>query len=91
MNMTPITASDAIAIYAKAVEKKNLMLTYLWRKTYATKLDKMIRRQAELGYTSVELEYATWMPMVNFIVGLGYRVTHGRVDENTHYLEVSWG
>ena len=54
-------------------------------------MDRMIREQAERGYSSVSLEYATWRPMKNFINALGYKVTHGRVDENTHYLEVSWG
>ena len=91
MKTKMITARDAYAIYEEVVKKKNLMLTNLWEETYAPKLDAMIRKQAELGYTSVNLEYATWMPMMNFIKDLGYGITHGRVDENTHYLEVSWG
>ena len=88
MKPKTITASDAYAIYEEAVKKKNLMLLNLWEETYAPKLDKMIREQAELGYTSVSLEYATWMPMVYFIRDLGYEVTC--YPETPSELEVSW-
>jgi len=87
-NAKMITASDAYAIYEKAVKKKNLMLAKLWEETYAPKLDKLIREQAERGYISVSLEYATWRPMKNFINALGYKVTG--YPEDPYSLVVSW-
>lgn len=88
MKPKTITARDAYAIYEEAIEKKNLMLRSLWEKTYATKLDKLIREQAEFGYTSVTVEYATWRPMKNFIEDLGYKVN--MCPEDLSMLEVSW-
>ena len=88
MKPKTITARDAYAIYEEAVKKKNLMLAKLWEETYAPKLDKMIREQAERGYISVSLEYLTWRPMKKFIEDLGYKVN--MCPEDLSMLEVSW-
>ena len=88
MKPKTITARDAYAIYEEAVKKKNLMLLSLWEETYATKLDKLIREQAEFGYTSVTVEYTTWRPMKKFIEDLGYKVN--MCPEDLSMLEVSW-
>lgn len=83
MNPKTITASEALAIYEEAVKKKKLKL---WE-TYAPKLDKIIREQAENALTVVILDYKTWNPMVDFIKDLGYTVCHSEPDD---CLEIDW-